>query len=145
MAFHRQGALLTSIMFAAFTAATTGALHRFAPAWQPGYIVAAGFVVALEACVVQQTFRREHMWLSEISRYLLPELLVMIVIMRVATTLSFGLATFAADARGWLYDPLSIFDIPFLFAIFFGLMVGFLAHGSMQDLLESFAAIIRHT
>jgi hypothetical protein len=123
-------------MFAALTAALTGTLHRFAPAWHGGYMVAAAFIIALEACVVQHTFRREHMWLSELSRYLLPELMVMLVIMRVATTLSFGINTLAADARGWLYDPFSIFDVPFLVAIFYGLLVGFIAHGSMQDLLE---------
>lgn len=135
MAFHRQGALLTSVMFAALTAALTGALHRFAPTWHGGYLVAAIFIVALEACIVQHTFRREHMWFSELSRYLLPELLVMILIMRVATTLSLGADTFASDARNWLYDPLSIFDIPFILAIVFGLIVGLLAHTSMQDLL----------
>src|SRR5919108_1974493 len=134
MRFNRQGALLNAVMLAALTAGATGVVRRFIPMWQPGYLIAACFLVAFEAGFVQHTFRSERMWFSELARYLVPELMVMLVLMRIAATLSFGVATLAADARGWIYDPLSIFDTPFLAFIFVGLIVGGLAHAGMRDL-----------
>jgi hypothetical protein len=136
MRFHRQGALLNALMQAALVAAMTGAIRRFAPAWQPGYVIVACFLVALEASFVHHMYRVERMWLAELLRYLVPELTVMLVLMRIATTLSLGGATLATDALGWLYDPLSIFDPPFIAFIVAGLIVGGLTHAGMRDLSE---------
>jgi Domain of unknown function (DUF4129) len=140
MAFDRQGIFLNAVMLAAVTAVVAAAIQRFVPTWQPGYLVAACFLVALEAGIMQMIFRAERMWLAELARYLVPELTVMLVLMRIAATLSQGsqLSTpaLAAIARRWLYDPLSIFDMLFLCFILAGLIVGGLAHTGMNDLLE---------
>lgn len=131
-----QGALYNALMLASLIAVLSGVVARFAPSWRPHYLVAACFLVALEASVVHHVFRRDRMWTDELARYLLPELFVMVVLMRVAVTLSLGLATLAESARGWLYDPFSVFDGPFVIAILLGLLVGWLAHSAMQDLFE---------
>ena len=136
MTFNRQGVLLTTLMLTAFTATVAGAIRRFAPTWQPGYLIAACFLVALESGFIHHVFRVERMWLAEVARYLVPEFTAMVVLMRVATTFSLGDMTLGADLRRWLYDPLSIFDAPFLGFIIAGLLIGSVAHASMRDLNE---------
>jgi hypothetical protein len=76
------------------------------------------------------------MWVDELLRYLLPEIFVMLILMRVATTLGIGVTTLSADAQRWLYDPLSVFDMAFIFSIFAGFVVGVLTHAAMRDLSE---------
>lgn len=136
MNLNRQGVLLTTLMLTAFSATAAGAIRRFAPAWQPGYLIGACFLICLEAGFIHHIFRVERMWLAERARYLVPEIAVMVALMRVATTLSVGGATLGADLRSWLYDPLSIFDAPFLGFIIAGLVTGGLMHASMRDLGE---------
>jgi Domain of unknown function (DUF4129) len=136
MSFNRQGILLNTVMLAGMVAVLTGAIRRFAPSWQPGYLVGAGGLIALEACIIHAAARTERMWTVELARYLVPELVVMLALMRVAATLSVGTATLAAEARRWLYDPLSIFDTLFLVYIIVGLLVAGMAHVGMRDLTE---------
>jgi hypothetical protein len=136
MSLNRQGILLNTIMLAGLSAAVAGAIARFAPTWRPGYLVAACFLVALEAGIVHAVARAERMWTGEMLRYIVPELTVMIALMRAAASLSLGGATLAASARRWLYDPLSIFDTLFVVYILAGLFVGVLAHAGMRDLAE---------
>src|SRR5215211_6753173 len=133
---NRQGVILNAFMLMALTAVLAGPIRRFAPTWQPIYLVGASFLVAIEAGLIHHAFRREHMWVDELLRYLIPEIFVMLILMRVATTLGVGVASLSADAQRWLYDPLSIFDIPFIFAIFAGFVVGVLTHAAMRDLFE---------
>lgn len=136
MNFNRQGALLNATMLAAVVAVLAGAVQRFLPTWQSGYLIAACFLVAIEASLVQHMVRAERMWVAELARYLVPEVTVMLVLMRVAATLSVGVATLGDDTRRWLYDPLSIFDTPFVSFILIGLLVGGLAHAGTRDLQE---------
>src|SRR6266536_256412 len=133
---NRQGLALSSLMLAALVAVVTGPIHRFVTTWQPIFLVGACFLVALEAGLIHHAFRRQQMWFDEFLRYVVPEVFVMLILMRLATTLGLGAATLADDARRWLYDPLSIFDIPFLLAIIVGFLIGLLAHVIMRDLLE---------
>jgi hypothetical protein len=99
-------------------------------------MVGASFLVAIEAGLIHHAFRREHMWIDELLRYVVPEIFVMLILMRVATTLGIGAATLAADAQRWLYDPLSVFDMSFIFAILAGFLVGALMHAAVRDLFE---------
>src|SRR5215211_6578764 len=133
---NRQGVILNAFMLMALTAVLAGPIRRFAPTWQPIYLVGASFLVAIEAGLIHHAFRREHMWIDELLRYLLPEIFVMLILMRVATTLGVGITTLAADAQRWLYDPLSIFDMAFIFTIFAGFLVGALTHAAIRDLFE---------
>ncbi len=133
---NRQGLVLSSLMLAALVAVVAGPIHRFVTTWQPLFLVGACFLVALEAGLVHHAFRKQQMWVDEFLRYVVPEIFVMLILMRLATTLGVGVASLADDARQWLYDPLSIFDVPFLLAIIVGLLVGLLAHVIMRDLLE---------
>jgi hypothetical protein len=136
MSLNRQGILLNAIMLAGLAAAIAGAVERFAPGWRPGYLVAACLLIALEAGIVHVVARAERMWTGEMLRYLVPELVLMLVLMRAAATLSLGTAGLATDARRWLYDPVSIFDPLFLVYILVGLLVGVLVHVGMRDLAE---------
>lgn len=132
---NRQGLILSSLMLAALVAALCGPIHRFVPGWQPHYLVLAALLVALEAGIIHHTFRKEAMWLDELLRYVVPELFVMLLLMRVATALAGGGAPLAAQAQRWLLDPLSIFDVPFVLAIIMGTLVGLLSHVNLSDLL----------
>lgn len=134
--FNRQGLILNAFMLMALTAVLAGPIHRFAPTWQPIYMVGASFLVAIEAGLVHYAFRREHMWIDELLRYILPEIFVMLILMRIATTLGAGVATLSADAQRWLFDPLNVFDMSFIFAIFAGFVIGMLTHAAMRDLFE---------
>jgi hypothetical protein len=136
MSLIRQSAILNAIMLASLVAVIAGPIRRFVPWWNPAYIVGASLLVAIEASILHQTFRRERMWMTEALRFLVPEIVVMLVLMRIATTLSFGTAPLAEDARRWLYDPLSIFDAPFIVAILLGLLIGWLSHVAMQQIVE---------
>ncbi len=136
MSLNRQGLLLNAVMAAALVAVLGGALRRFLPAWEPGYLVVACLLVAVEAGLVHHVLRRDRMWSDELVRYVVPEVFVMLVVMRVAVTLSFGATTLDADMGRWLYDPLSIFDPAFVGAIFVGLAVGVSTHTTMQHLSE---------
>jgi hypothetical protein len=136
MKLNRQGLILNAFMLMALIAVLVGPIHRFAPTWQPIYLVGASLLVAIEAGLVHHAFRREHMWIDELLRYILPEIFVMLILMRLVTTLGIGVATLSADARRWLYDPLSVFDMSFIFAIFTGFVVGMLTHAAMRDLFE---------
>jgi hypothetical protein len=136
MSFNRRGILLNTLMLAGLVAVVSGAIRRFAPSWQPAYLVGACSLIALEAGIVHAAVRAERMWTAEMARYLVPELTLMLALMRVAATLSIGTATLAANARRWLYDPLSIFDMLFLAYIIVGLLVGILAHFGLRDLSE---------
>lgn len=129
------GSLLNALMLATLVAAALGVIARFVPGWQPLYLAGASFVVAIEASAVHHAFRRERLWADELARYLLPELMVMLALMRVATTLAFGAGTLAESLRTWFYAPLTVFDRPFLAAILLGIIVGWLAHRATADLL----------
>jgi hypothetical protein len=135
MKLHTAGALLTTLMLGSLVTAICGALARFLPGWRPAWLIAACVLVSIEAAVVHHQFRRERMWAEEALRYLAPELLLMVVITRVATTLSLGLRGVEADVRRWLYDPLSIFDAPFIAALILGLLIGLITHATMDNLL----------
>jgi hypothetical protein len=70
----------------------------------------------------------------ELARYLVPELFVMAVVMRLIASLSIADVSLADDLRRWLYDPLSVFDAAFGAFMIAGVVVGALAHLSMRDL-----------
>lgn len=137
MPFHRQAIMLNAVLTAALFAVMFGAVGRFAPQWNPVPVLIVCFLIALEAGIVHRTFRRERMWAAELMRYLVPELLVMAVAMRVAVSLSLPAnVTFWETARRWLYDPVSVFDSAYVVALVLGVIVGLLAHVAMEDLLE---------
>ncbi len=133
---RRQGVLLNALMLSALVAVLSGPIHRFVPAWTPIYLVAACFVVALVSGSIHQLFRRDRRWLSELPRYLVPELLLLFVIMRVVATLGLGARALAEDLARWFYDPLAVFDVWMLSCLAAGLLVGWTAHEAAQDLVE---------
>jgi hypothetical protein len=133
---HRQGVILNALMLAALVAGLSGPFHRFLSSWDPRYLVGACFIVALTAGLIHQTFRRDRMWTSELLRYVLPELLLLLVIMRVITTLSVDVSTLAADIARWFYDPLGIFDLGMVAGLVVGLLVAVMAHQSAQNLAD---------
>ncbi|MEM8530755.1 MAG: DUF4129 domain-containing protein [Chloroflexota bacterium] len=136
MTFNRQGAVLNALMMASLVAVFAGPVQRFVGDWQPIYLVAASFLVALEASFVHSTFRRERMWTAELFRYLVPEIFVMIVLMRFVTSLGVGSESLFEQVQGWFYDPFSLFDSAFIVAILVGLLIGWLTHVAMQDFIE---------
>lgn len=132
---NRQGMLLSALMFSALTAALCGPVARFVPGLRPIYLVGASLLIALEAGVIHHSFRRNQLWLDELLRYIVPEVFVLAILMRIATALAGGAGDLRAAALRWLYDPLSIFDPGFVIATLFGLLLGIAAHITMSDLL----------
>ena len=132
---NRQGLLLSALMLAGLTAALCGPIGRFLPGWQPLYLVGASLLIALEAGMIHHSFRTNQLWFDELLRYIVPEIFVLAIVMRVATALAGGTGDLRAAAVRWLYDPLSIFDPGFIIALLFGLLLGLIAHMTMSDLL----------
>ncbi|GAB4216450.1 MAG: hypothetical protein OHK0022_57590 [Roseiflexaceae bacterium] len=128
--------LLNALMLSALVAVLSGPVHRFFPGWSPIYLVGACFVVALVSGSVHQLFRRDRRWLSELPRYLLPELLLLLVMMRVVASLGLGARPLAEELSRWFYDPLAVFDVWMLGSLAAGLLVGWTAHDAAQDLVE---------
>ncbi|MGQ9550315.1 MAG: hypothetical protein ACUVSY_07900 [Roseiflexus sp.] len=69
----------------------------------------------------------------EPARYLVPELFVMAVVMRLIASLSIADVSLADDLQRRLYDPLPVFDTAFGAFMVAGMIVGALAHLSMRD------------
>ena len=82
----------------------------------------ASFAVSIEAGLIHHTFRREEFWLDDLLRYIVPEVFLMVIVMRLATAITGEATPLIERARGWLYDPLSIFDIAFVCAVLLGLL-----------------------
>jgi hypothetical protein len=136
MSFNHRGALLTAVMIGALVTVVAGGLGRFNPTWQPAFLIGACFLVALEAGFVHYAARRERMAFGELARYLVPELVVLAVLMRLAATLSLPATSIQADMERWLYDPLSIFEPLFILYLLVGFLTGTVAHLSMRDLSD---------
>ena len=132
---YRQGVLLNTVLLTSLATVIMGMLLRFAPTWQPGYMLAALALVALEAGIVHLVYRRNRMWAGELLRYLAPELLLMAVLMRLAVSATTS-EPLMQLARRWLSDPLTAADVPFFLAFAAGLLVGGLTHATMQALRE---------
>lgn len=133
-AFNLRGALLTSVMLAALVAAVSGVIRRLLPDWQPLYLTSVCFLISLEAGIVHYTARSERMSLTDMLRYLAPELFVLAVLMRLIASLGLAQAPLGDDLARWLYDPLSVLDAAFGAHMMVGILVGVLAHVSMRDL-----------
>lgn len=121
-------------MLAALVAVIAGALTRFSPQWQPGYLVAVCFLIALEAGFIHYALRAERMAFSELMRYLVPELVVLIIVMRIIASIGTLNSRLMSELNRWLYDPLSVLEPQFIGHIILGVVVGVLAHASMRDL-----------
>lgn len=134
--FNLFGAVLAALMLACLVMVLSGLLQRFVPAWQPAPLVGACFLVALEAAIVHYTVRRERMWLVEVSSYLVAEIAVLLLLMRIVATLSQGLSSLPADLQLWLRSPLAALDVPFLSCTLVGLVVGIIARNTAHDLHE---------
>lgn len=123
-------------MLAALVAVVGSALARFWPYLQPLYLAGACLAVALQASAIHHAFRRDRMWTDELLRYIAPELVVMLILMRIVSVFVVGGTDLTAYLQGWFYDPLSIFDAAFLVSSIVGGLVGWQMHSIMQNLLS---------
>ena len=130
---YRQAVILNTLMIASLVTVLVGALARFAPSWQPALVIGALAIVAVEAGIIHHVYRRDKLWTNELLRYLAPELLLMAVLMRFATSLSLGQPLFDPS---WLRDPARVLDVPFLLTFLAGIMVGTVTHNAMQGIRE---------
>ncbi|HMP41257.1 MAG TPA: DUF4129 domain-containing protein [Roseiflexaceae bacterium] len=134
MKFDRQGAILTALILTAFTTVLFSAVHRFAPFWQQEPLIIICLIVALEAGFVHYVTRQERLSAGEFVRYLVPEILILAVLSRIAATISLAPVDLGVLLRSWLFDPLSILDGIFLGCFVVGLFVGLMTHLMMRDL-----------
>jgi len=132
--FNLRVVFLVAFMLASLTAAVSGALQRLFPGWQPIYLVIVCFLIGLEAGTVHYVARSTRLTTIELARYLVPELFIMAVVMRLIASLSIADVSLADDLQRWLYDPLSVFDAAFGAFMVAGVVVGALAHLSIRDL-----------
>lgn len=132
--FNLRVVFLVALMISSLAAAVSGALQRLFPGWQPMYLVIVCFLIGLEAGIVHYVARSSRLTSIELARYLVPELFVMAVVMRLIASLSIADVSLADDLQRWLYDPLSVFDAAFGAFMVAGVVVGALAHLSMRDL-----------
>ncbi|MFS8839614.1 hypothetical protein, partial [Synechococcus sp. R6-5] len=85
--FNLRVVFLVALMLASLAAAVSGALQRLFPGWQPIYLVIVCFLIGLEAGIVHYVARSTRLTTIELARYLVPELFVMAVVMRLIASL----------------------------------------------------------
>ncbi|MBX0327011.1 DUF4129 domain-containing protein [Oscillochloris sp. ZM17-4] len=129
-------ALLLAALFASLTLVLSGVLVRALPGWRPGYIVAASFVVAVEAALIRYRMRRDRDLIASGLSYMAAELFALAVLMRAVASLSQGLAGLPAMGQLWLRSPLAALDDIFFVFLAAGLAVGLLVRWAMIELDE---------
>jgi hypothetical protein len=132
--YHRSIGLLSAVMLAALMGVVTGAFQRFNPTWQPDWLIGMCFLIALEANLIHRLTRRERMSLGERLRFLAPELLVLIILMRLIASLSLPGPGLMMLAERWLYDPVSVIEPFFVLYVVIGIIIGVLAHSAAGDI-----------
>ncbi|GAB4178162.1 MAG: hypothetical protein Fur005_40360 [Roseiflexaceae bacterium] len=132
--YHRSIGLLSAVMLAALIGVMTGAFQRFNPTWQPNWLIGMCFLIALEANLIHRLTRRERMSLGERLRFLAPELLVLVILMRLVASLSLPEPSLRVLAERWLYDPISVVEPFFVLYVVIGIIIGVLAHSAAGDI-----------
>jgi hypothetical protein len=136
ISFNTTGSFLIVLLLTTLMSVALAAVQRFLPGWRPTYLLVACGLIALESTYVQHVIRRERMWLSEGARYLVVELVALLVLMRVVSLVEFGPAELWAWARTLLQYPLAFFDYLYLGYILVGLVVGVAGHAFARDLAD---------
>lgn len=119
--FNLVGTLLLATLITALAAVLAGAVVRVYPGWQPIYLVAACFLVSVEAALVRYRMREGRHISAGALPYLSAELFTLVVLMRVVASLGVGLAALPELVEGWVRSPLSALDIPFICCLLAGL------------------------
>lgn len=127
------GMLLLATMATALTAILAGAFTRLFPGWQPGYLVAACFIVAVEAALVRYRMRQGRHVSAGALPYLAAEIFALAILMRVVATLGLGLAALPA-LEPWLRSPLTAIDTPFVSCMLAGLACAVVVRLGMHEL-----------
>ncbi len=133
LTFNRPAALLGAIMLTALIAVAGGAAQRFNPNWDRVPLIVVAFLVTLEAGFVQRAAHSRRLSLGERIRYLAPELLLLMVSMRIVASISIPDPHISETLRTWLYDPLLVIDPMFGLFCVIGLFIGYLAHATASD------------
>lgn len=129
-------AFLLAALVTALTAVVSGLVVRFIPAWRPGYLIAAIFLVAVEAALVQyRMLRGQHLEVGAL-RYLAAELFLLFMLMRIVVTLSLGLESLSAQFEVWLRSPLMAFDNVFMICVLLGLWCALIVRLGLSTLAE---------
>lgn len=143
-AFNLGGAFLLTGLATALVALGSSLTSRFLPAWQPGYLTAACFLVALETALVQYRMRLGRHFELGALRYLAAELFALIALMRVVASLSSAGSSLSVGFATWVRDPLTSLDVPFLVCVCVGLITAVIVRGGMRQLasLEPVARLV---
>lgn len=136
MSFKYRGILLNTMIVVGLVATLCGAFQRFVGDWQPIWLIIACGLVVLEVGLVHSKVRTEHWLTVETARYLIPELFLLVVLMRLAASLGGSMASLRADLVKWLYDPFSVFDSIFFAYMLVGMVAAFMAYAGLRDLYE---------
>ncbi len=136
MKLNTQGTLLSAAMLTSLVVVFSGAVNRFNPVWEPNYLIGICLLICLEAGFVHYIARVERMSWGDLARYLVPEIFIMAILMRVAATTSVSGVNLSSQIEQWLYDPLSIIEPVFVLYMLAGLLIGVLTHATMYDLSE---------
>lgn len=130
--FKLASSLLVAGLVTSLVAIGAGALARLLPGWQPGTLVAACFLVAVEAALVRYRMQAgRHLELGALG-YLAAELFSLAVLMRVVTSAS--AADLGRQVAGWVASPLAVLDAPFVLSFVLGLLVALVVRGSLRQL-----------
>lgn len=114
------GTILLAALTTALVALASGVVVRLLPWWRPAYLVAACFLVAVEAALVRYRMREgRHLSVGAVP-YLAAELFALVALTRAVASLSVGPAA-APDLELWLRSPLAAIDIPFVSCLLAGL------------------------
>ena len=128
------GVLLVALMLASLVAIGAGLAQRLFPDLRPGALIGASFLIALEVGIVHYTAQLDRTWFLERFHFIVAEMTVLLVLMRIVATLILGLETLSADLQLWLLSPLAALDKAFFACLLVGLIVIWLARDMIQSL-----------
>lgn len=133
---HLLGTLLLATMITALVAMITGAVGRLFPDWQGVFLVAACFLIAVEAALVRYRMREGRHLSTGALPYLAAELFTLTVLMRIVSALGLGLEALPALAESWVRSPLTAIDGPFIACLVAGLLCAIVMRIGLYELGE---------
>ena len=132
--FNLVGSLLLAGLTTALVALGAGVVARVLPGWRLGFLVAACFLVAIEAALVRYRMLGGRHLAAGAWRYLAAELFALALLMRLAAILGHSLDTLPERLRLWARSPLAALDSEFLAHLAVGLLVALAVRAGLRGL-----------
>ncbi len=127
--------LLVALMFACVAESIAQFIRAFVPGWNAAYVVAAMFLISLEAHYASRLAQMTHLSGRERWVFRLSEWTVILVALKLGSYLARGLGPLLEDLGRWESDPTEIFTPEFVIVVVLA-VVTWQASGSVYHWLQ---------